>query len=319
MNSSPIMITIGDRAYEWSASYTNAQNHPAFAHHGVALGPDGAVYLPNAPATELLVIGERTRRVPLPVTEAHGLAVDAAEGVWIADPGIKAVPDGAGQYRDLVAAGRVVRLDARTGAITSELAGPGGWRPAAVALHDHGRADGRVWVADLGNHEVHCFSRAGERLWSSDGAGSGIPFVRPHALVVDPRGEVPALVVADLGNQRLVTLSLDGEYLRATRAGQCDSPSGLAVHEDALWVAEASGRLLTFGPDGGLLAAYGSPITRPGAAWPNWSRAGRTARPFLRPRKFRSPHGIAITANGEVFVTEWVIGGRVTRLTPVEV
>ena len=213
---------------------------------------------------------------------------------------------------------RVVRLDARTGAITAELAGPAGWRPSAVALRDHGRADERVWVADGdGNHEVHCFSRAGERLWSADGASSGIPFAQPHALIVDPRGDEPTLLVADARNNRLVTLSLDGEYRGTTGVGVCDSPAGLTVHGDVLWVAELTGRLLQFGADGSLLAAYGSTITRPGPEWPNWRRADAVTRPRLLTRKFRSPHGIAVTAQGALLVTEWIIGGRVTRLTPV--
>jgi len=318
MYPAPTRIRIGQCSYEWTASYTNAQNHPSFAHHGVAIGPDGSVYLPNAPATELLIIGERTRTVALPVTEAHGLSVDVAGGVWIADPGTKAVPDGGGEYREVESAGRVVRLDARTGALTAELAGPPGWRPSAVALRGHGLADDRVWVADGdGTHEVHCFSRAGERLWTTDGAGSGIPFAQPHALIIDERSDEPRLLVADPGTHRVVALSLDGDYRGDVGVGVCASPAGLALHGDVLWVADLTGRLLQFGAEGELLATYGSSISRPGPEWPNWRRAGTVTRPRLLTRRFRSPHGIAVTAEGTVIVTEWIIGGRVTRLTPV--
>jgi hypothetical protein len=33
--------------------------------------------------------------------------------------------------------------------------------------------------------------------------------------------------------------------------------------------------------------------------------------------KFNSPHGVAADTQGNIYVTEWIIGGRITKLAPV--
>ena len=35
---------------------------------------------------------------------------------------------------------------------------------------------------------------------------------------------------------------------------------------------------------------------------------------LLEAGKFNSPHGLAVDANGNLYVAEWLIGGRVTKL-----
>jgi hypothetical protein len=50
-------------------------------------------------------------------------------------------------------------------------------------------------------------------------------------------------------------------------------------------------------------------------AWPNSRDAeGNIVRPETRPGILNSPHTLAADGNGDVFVTEWLIGGRVTKL-----
>ena len=50
--------------------------------------------------------------------------------------------------------------------------------------------------------------------------------------------------------------------------------------------------------------------------WPNnTSDEGRTIpTSLLETGKFNSPHGLAVDANGNLYVAEWLIGGRVTKL-----
>ena len=50
--------------------------------------------------------------------------------------------------------------------------------------------------------------------------------------------------------------------------------------------------------------------------WPNArDAAGDLVRPELAPGRFNSPHTIAADGDGNLYVTEWVIGGRLVKLT----
>jgi hypothetical protein len=41
---------------------------------------------------------------------------------------------------------------------------------------------------------------------------------------------------------------------------------------------------------------------------------GNLARPPLEPGRFNSPHTLAADPDGNLYVTEWLLGGRLTKL-----
>jgi hypothetical protein len=317
-------LRIAGREYEWIDVVIDTVGGSAeWAHPGMAVGSDDSVYVPDARGT---VIRRRQpdghySAVGVEVTDTHGLAITACDDMWIADHGHKFVAIGDGSYDGVLRDGAVIRSSSQ-GEILDRLEAPAGrpWRPSGVALHKYGLgSSGRIWVADgYGRGLVHCFSEAGALLWTSDGAESGTAFSTPHSLIVDDRAAVPVLRVADRGNRRIVTLSLDGHYRESTDPAILTSPSGFAVDTDLLWVTELNGGVVVLDPAMTVVDRVGSPLgsDQLSAGWPNAIERGTTVRPSLRPMALHSPHGIAATSRGEVWITEWCIGGRVTRLAP---
>jgi len=308
-------------SYEWREVSIDPASEAAWAHPAVALTSDGDVLTVRADGSQLVKIagdGEISF-LPIAVTECHGIAPVASGGFWIADHGHKFVP-AQPEYTGFFHDGAVARYSTE-GQVELRLEAPDGepWRPSGVAVHDFGRrSNASVWVADgYGRNVVHRFSAKGELLWSSDGSDSGTSFNTPHGIIVDTRSVTPMLQVADRGNRRIVSLDLDGHYVGEFGGDTLTSPSGFALDRNLLWVTELFGGLVAFGADDTVEEQLGLPLDTPDqpAGWPNAQGADGTVRPGLRPGRLHSPHGIACGPDGSLWVAEWLIGGRVSRLS----
>lgn len=269
--------------------------------YGVAVGPDGSVYVSDA--------GESNRvRKLTPLGEVQtlaggrdgfadgagagaafstpsGLALDAAGNLYVADTGNNRVRrvtrdgvvttlagDGAAGFRD--GAGAEARFDA----------------PVGVAV---GR-DGEVYVADTYNDRVRVISRDGSVKTL---AGKGTPghadggaldaalFDTPCGLAVAEDGEV---YVADTGNNRLRRITKDGQV----------STLNLYTPLDPAPPANAG-------------AADAPPPPPPPDAGANPAPPPASAAPF----ELSKPTGLALTRDGFLYVTE-SDRGRVVQVAP---
>jgi hypothetical protein len=110
---------------------------------------------------------------------------------------------------------------------------------------------------------------------------------------------------------------LAGEFRRAFGTEFLTSPSGLVTYRDVMIVAELRARLTLLDINDNFVAYLGDNeaiCTNDG--WPNSKDASGEIVPtgLHTPGKFNSPQGIAVDHEGNLYVAEWLIGGRFTKL-----
>lgn len=210
--------------------------------------------------------------------------------------------------------------------------------------------DGSVYVSDTWNHRIQKFSPEGDFIttWGTFGQGeTPFAFWGPRGIAVDHQGQV---LVADTGNKRIVVTDPDGNFITQFGSsgfgpGQFNEPVGLAVGEDGLiYIADTwNQRVQVMAPDDSgsyfqaaewdIVGWYGQLLdnkpfiavdrdnnvfisdpeahriiqfTGQGEFIRTWGDTGAT------PDRFRLPTGLAVDAEGAIWVTD-AGNGRLMR------
>ena len=318
-------IGAGDDTYEWVDDWAKIPDTPSartgWAHHGVVVTEADEVILFHQLDPTVLVFdtkGNLLRSWDIGLTNAHSMTLvkeDGAELLWMAD-----------NYRNY-ANERSGRGDKSGRAIKTTLQGESlmtiqhpdlepyrerTFAPTAVAVNEerHG-GNGDIWVADgYGEQYVHRYNKSGDYISSINGEeGQAGPFGGPHALWIGARKSERELYIAEQRNGRIQVYDLEGNFTRAFGPGFLTSPSAFTTYGDLLMVVELRPRLAFLDRDDNLVCYVGE---REGGSvldgWPN------VPAQLLEPGKFNAPHGISVDSEGNLYVVEWMIGGRTTKL-----
>lgn len=237
--------------------------------HGIAVGFDDTVY----------VVDEL----------AHAVWCFTSEGIHTATLGVPNTPSGTGYVHE-------GSIYARTRSVMR--AGAPFHRPTALAV----APNGDCYVADgYGNAAIHRFDANGTLLHSFGGPGSDPgQFRLPHSLVVTANSQV---VVADRENDRLQVFDATGtvtdvwDDVQRPCALGLDVDGNVYVGELTWWpadrsfrrgvkYAQASARISVFTQNGRLLHRHISGGDGTGDG------------------EFIAPHGLAVGADGSVFLAE---------------
>ena len=327
----------GANSYRWNDRWAklpateSARN--GWAHHGVAVTGSGEVITchPGEPTMMLLnAEGSVQRTWNLPISDAHGITIvedGGMESLWIADNGRKRQHGLGYQYpsSDGPFSGQVIKTSL-DGEIISTLPKPdievyrqGNYSPTLVAVNEEALGgNGDVWVADgYGESYVHRFGKSGDYLGSINGEEGAGRFNCPHGIFIDRRKDSPELYVADRTNHRVQVYDMEGRFKRSFGDDFLSSPSGFVTDGDLMVIAELRARLAVIDRDDNLVCYLGDNegvCSKDG--WPNGKNQGGELIPtgLLQPGLFNSPHGMAVDKQGNLFVAEWLIGGRFIKL-----
>jgi hypothetical protein len=174
--------------------------------------------------------------------------------------------------------------------------------------------NGDVWVADgYGAGYVHRYNRRGNYLASVDGTKGAGKFRHPHGIHIDTRKADPELYVADRMNRRLQIYDVEGVFKRVVADAVDTSACAFTPYGEFTLIPEAPyrARITILDPDDRTLGTIGENDTvcrRPG--FPD-------DRSLVEPGRFIAPHSVAADGARNIYVVEWVTGGRISKLARV--
>ncbi len=309
-------------SFTWKNVYLSEPGEISWQHSGIDVVSDGRLIY-AAPDGSTLVVDDVANGirelVSTPANEMHDV-VATTDGIWICDIGHKYVL-AEGAYVDKFMQARILRIDIN-GEVLQELTQPEldeykekKWSPTGITV----APNGDVWVADgYSSYLILRFSSAGQFIESFNGDKAGLAFNCPHTIrciITDGYGY--ELVVADRANKRLVWMTANGEVTRIESNAALTSPSGITRYGNGLLVTQLHGSLVYVSDDGECEVILAGPDIHLEAGWPNsLDQAGVPVAPSLSTDSLIAPHGITATHAGEVFLTQWLIGGHVLGGTP---
>ena len=166
--------------------------------------------------------------------------------------------------------------------------------------------NGDLYVTDgYASDYIHRFDRSGKYLKSFGGKKEPYGFSTLHKLAIDTRFQPVRLIACDRANNRVVHLSLDGDFLGVV-AKDLKLPAAVVISGDNAIVGELRGQISVLDKTGQVVARLGT----------NTGEGVGTNQ--LKPELWQtglvvSPHGVAINERGDLFVSEFNMFGRVHR------
>lgn len=188
-----------------------------------------------------------------------------------------------------------------------------GFRPTNVCF----APDGGFYVGDgYGSHFIHQYDAEARWIRTWGGAGEQPGKMRtPHGQWLDDRpGRDPAIVVADRANARLQYFTLDGEHLSFLE--DFSFPADIDIQGEIMLVPDLHARVTLLDIDNNVIAHLGYEQSWTDAVLADGLRM-RTQPDRWEAGRFVHPHDACFDREGNLFITEWVETGRVTKLRRV--
>ncbi len=181
--------------------------------------------------------------------------------------------------------------------------------PTFIAL----APNGDFYVTDgYGSNYVHRYNIKGEYISTFGGTGNGEgQLACPHGIYCDTRDPAnPTILVADRSNHRLQWFTLDGKFIKMV-TDELRDPCHFDQRGTDILIPDLNGRVTIFDKNNKLVTHLGDnpdPAKRRNHAVPKEQQVDG---------QFCTPHGAIWDKAGNIYVTEWLPYGRVTKLRRV--
>jgi DNA-binding beta-propeller fold protein YncE len=308
----PLVLGEGKMSYHWQERWARLPDSESVRNdgrtHGIAVTANGRVIIFQQANPAVLILntyGQLMHSWGDAFPGAHGLTLvqeGDEEFLWLTDTKTGAV------VKTTLDGDTVLTLERPPLALYAHSK----YSPTWVAVHEERfGGNGDIWVTDgYGSNSIYVYNKAGIYIDSINGVeGAAGLFKCPHAIFMDTRKLECELYIADRGNRRVQVYDVEGNFLRVFGEEILTSPCAFATAGDYLIIPELRGRVTVLDGQDRLVGYLGSNeavCDIPG--WPNHPSH------LIQPGKFNSPHGVATDRYGNLYVSEWIIGGRVTKL-----
>ncbi len=176
--------------------------------------------------------------------------------------------------------------------------------------------NGDFYVADgYGLSYIHRYNIQGEYISTFGGMGAANGRLnQPHGIWCDTRGPEPLILVADRKNERLQWFDLTGNHVKTLTPPDQDFrlPCHFDQRDGDLLIPGLAGRVTIINRDNNIVAILGDNDNPKQRAQNNIPAEER------KPGVFVSPHGCTWDRAGNIYITEWLTDGRVTKLRKVD-
>jgi 6-bladed beta-propeller len=212
-----------------------------------------------------------------------------------------------------------IKFNAQTGEIVLKLPFPEAsglkltkFNPTAMTV----APNGDIFLADgYASDHIFKFDKTGKYLMHFGKKGNGLKeFNTAHGMTLDTRYDPPRLLICDRNHQpkgRLLHYDLDGNFIDEVVTG-LGMPTSAAVQGDYVSVPDLNGRLVILDKSNTIIAVLGynaDPAKRGNHNVPQeqWVEG-----------VFSGTHGSSWNRDGNLYVQDWNISGRIMKLVRVK-
>lgn len=216
-------------------------------------------------------------------------------------------------------AGIGIKFEAKTGKIVLRLGFPeesglGKIKMAPTAITVAPNGDIFLSNGYASNH-IFKYDKTGKYLSHFGSKGNGLKqFNTAHGMTLDTRYDEPRLLICDRNHQpkgRLLHYSLDGEFMQEVVTG-LGMPTSVAIQGDFVSVPDLHGRVVILDKRNTIMAVLGhNPDPQKGRSF------GIKQADWIE-GIFSGTHGSYWDNDGNLYVQDWNVDGRIIKLTRVK-